>query len=440
MFGLGLGQSAASVSADLGGLIGENGEALQIAVTNAYVHPAADRFISGNNSVTGTALPTSVTIDGSRALYLDFRHDSQWFNRDTKYIQTNDGSDLFFLPIDAQPAGYTWTQTLSGSRSTIVGPTNIPAATPYLIWNTLYVSQPVFEGGNPVGFVEPTSAFTFHSSVSGATLYPVVYMFMYADCPQGADDADTTESGAPVVVDVLANDPTEELTLQSVTQPANGTVTENADGTVTYLPNPGFSGVDTFTYTAEDIFGQEVTQTVTITVTPVGADDEATTPSGTPVEIPVLDNDPTQGLTVESVTQPANGSVVINADGTVTYTPNAGFSGTDTFTYTAVDASGQEVTQTVTVTVRSQSQPPEQTPDPETPGSTETPGSPGTPDASPTSGTSPSGATSTTSPTTGGRDLAATGAQGLSVALTAAAAALGLGALALAARRRRTLG
>lgn len=100
MFGLGLGQSAASVSADLGGLIGENGEALQIAVTNAYVHPAADRFISGNNSVTGTALPTSVTIDGLRALYLDFRHDSQWFNRDTKYIQTNDGSDLFFLPIE----------------------------------------------------------------------------------------------------------------------------------------------------------------------------------------------------------------------------------------------------------------------------------------------------------------------------------------------------
>jgi hypothetical protein len=51
------------------------------------------------------------------------------------------------------------------------------------------------------------------------------------------------------------------------------------------------------------------------------------------------------------VTDGANGTVVIEDDGTVTYTPETGFSGIDTFTYTATDGDGQTITQSVTVTV-----------------------------------------------------------------------------------------
>lgn len=77
---------------------------------------------------------------------------------------------------------------------------------------------------------------------------------------------------------------------------------------------------------------------MTVTVTPQGADDAANTSLNTPVAIDVLANDPSgPSLTVTSVTDPPNGSVVINDDGTVTYT--------------AVDEEGQPVTQTVTVTV-----------------------------------------------------------------------------------------
>ncbi|MDH3673518.1 MAG: Ig-like domain-containing protein, partial [Gammaproteobacteria bacterium] len=77
-----------------------------------------------------------------------------------------------------------------------------------------------------------------------------------------------------------------------------------------------------------------------VNVPPVAVDDTASTPFETPVTIPVLvndiDDDGPNALTVDSVTQGANGGVVNNG-GDVTYTPALGFSGTDTFTYTATD-------------------------------------------------------------------------------------------------------
>ncbi|WP_299686107.1 Ig-like domain-containing protein, partial [uncultured Dokdonia sp.] len=67
------------------------------------------------------------------------------------------------------------------------------------------------------------------------------------------------------------------------------------------------------------------------------ADDTASTDEDTPVNIDVLDNDdfdPTSDVEVTDVTNPANGTVTINADGTVDYTPDPDFCGTDTFDYT----------------------------------------------------------------------------------------------------------
>jgi len=87
---------------------------------------------------------------------------------------------------------------------------------------------------------------------------------------------------------------------------------------------------------------------------PVANDDTATTDEDTAVTINVLGNDTDPDgdpLSVASVTQGTNGSVAINADDTVTYTPDADFNGTDTFTYTASDGLGGTDTATVTVTV-----------------------------------------------------------------------------------------
>jgi len=88
---------------------------------------------------------------------------------------------------------------------------------------------------------------------------------------------------------------------------------------------------------------------------PVAVDDTATTNRETAVTIPVLANDSdvdNDHLFVDSVTQPAHGTAVINPDNTVTYTPEAGFDGLDSFTYTVSDGKGGLDTAMVTVDVR----------------------------------------------------------------------------------------
>jgi hypothetical protein len=181
--------------------------------------------------------------------------------------------------------------------------------------------------------------------------------------PDAVDDEATTVEDTPVTVDVLANDTDADddtLTVTSVSQPANGSATNNGDGTVTYSPDPGFTGTDQFTYSISDGRGGSDTATVHVTVEeapnrdPDAVDDSATTSQDTPVTIDVLANDTDpdgDALTVTSLTQPANGSATNNGDGTVTYSPNAGFSGTDVFTYTISDGHGGSDTATVSVVV-----------------------------------------------------------------------------------------
>ena len=109
--------------------------------------------------------------------------------------------------------------------------------------------------------------------------------------------------------------------------------------------------------TATDPDGNQVTTPLLIGVTnpvPVAANDSTSTPLNTPVVIGVLGNDidpDGDALNVSAVTQPAHGTVVINPDGTVTYTPTTGYVGPDTFTYSVSDGQGGVDTATVNVTV-----------------------------------------------------------------------------------------
>ncbi|NQX87328.1 MAG: retention module-containing protein [Halioglobus sp.] len=105
------------------------------------------------------------------------------------------------------------------------------------------------------------------------------------------------------------------------------------------------SRIEEFVVEFEGIAGTEVsvpTAVVDENLIPVDAvDDASTTEIDTPVVIEVLPNDQFQlGAVVIGVTDGANGSVVINGDNSVTYTPKPGFFGTDVFTYTAVSADG----------------------------------------------------------------------------------------------------
>jgi len=185
--------------------------------------------------------------------------------------------------------------------------------------------------------------------------------------PVANDDAVTNAvEDTPFAAGVAGNDVFGSGTnTWAVTTPAlHGNVVMNPlDGTYTYTPTgTNYFGIDTFIYTLSAYDG-EVTRTdtalVTITIAnvndaPVAADDSANTNEDTPVTINVLanDSDPDgNALTVTGVTQPANGSVVINGGTTVTYTPNSNWNGVDTFTYTISDGNGGTDTATVTVTV-----------------------------------------------------------------------------------------
>src|SRR5262249_29873993 len=89
---------------------------------------------------------------------------------------------------------------------------------------------------------------------------------------------------------------------------------------------------------------------------PVTQNDSATTTPGFAVQLNVLGNDSDpdgNALTVSSFNQAAHGSVTCLATGSCSYKPNAGFSGQDTFTYTADDGHGGQTVGTVSVTVSS---------------------------------------------------------------------------------------
>ena len=192
--------------------------------------------------------------------------------------------------------------------------------------------------------------------------------------PVAEGDAATTDEDNPVTVatpGVLDNDSDPDVgeTLTMIGVDTSGTVglisAWGADGSFTYNPNgqfeylqAGSSTTDSFTYMVSDSYGGNDTATVTITVNgvndpPVAVNDSVIVKKDTPVIIDVLNNDSDiEGdiLTVDSVTQGANGSVINNGSN-VTYTPAAGFNGTDSFSYTVSDGNGGTDIATVSVTV-----------------------------------------------------------------------------------------
>ena len=197
--------------------------------------------------------------------------------------------------------------------------------------------------------------------------------------PVAGDDSAATALNTAVVINVLANDTDANglnpASVSVVNAPAGGsTVVDPVSGAITYTPNLGFSGLDSFTYTVQDTLGAVSNVAVARVAVAAGANppplalnDSISTLRNTAVSIGVLANDTdANGLnlaTLTVVTAPVNGTAIVNpaAAGAILYTPAAGFVGTDTFSYTVQDTLGavsNVAVVTVTVTAPAVNLPP----------------------------------------------------------------------------------
>ncbi|WP_139148801.1 tandem-95 repeat protein, partial [Vibrio parahaemolyticus] len=172
-------------------------------------------------------------------------------------------------------------------------------------------------------------------------------------------DKTTVVEDTPTIIKVLGNDTFEGddkvVSLDTNNGPANGTVSVNPDGSVTYTPNDNYHGEDTFTYIVTS-GGVSESAIVEVNVTPVNdapvaKDDIATTQEDTAVTIDVLPNDSDvdgDKLSIQSATVPeAQGKVEI-VDGKLVFTPAENFNGHAEITYTVTDG---ELTDEAKVTV-----------------------------------------------------------------------------------------
>ena len=218
------------------------------------------------------------------------------------------------------------------------------------------------------------------ATAAAMALSPFAARIVAADGLAVDDAYAVAEDGALIVAvetGVLANDTGGSLVLcvsSFDTSGLQGALTEPpgvaADGSFTYTPPPNFNGTTSFTYdVATTIAGVcpppptgEGTATVTITVTPVNDAPAAVADSFTALKDRTLnvaapgvlandsdiDGDP---LTADRTSSPSHGVVNLSGDGSFSYTPDAGYVGSDAFSYRATDGTANSPQRLVTLTI-----------------------------------------------------------------------------------------
>jgi hypothetical protein len=203
------------------------------------------------------------------------------------------------------------------------------------------------------------------------TLFSVIFVWnglCYAFPPLSMDDPYTTDEDTVLKVfppGVLANDldpDGDTLTAILESGPSNGTLTLISNGSFNYTPSSNFNGTDSFTYRANDGSANTHVATVFITVQsvndpPVANDGTYSTDQDSMLTVPalgVLGNDfdvDGDNLTASLDDDAGNGSFALQPDGSFTYSPDIGFFGTDSYTYSACDNRGLCDTATAKITV-----------------------------------------------------------------------------------------
>ncbi|GIU07693.1 hypothetical protein TUM4445_13510 [Shewanella sp. MBTL60-112-B2] len=242
-----------------------------------------------------------------------------------------------------------------------------PPSTDPAVWSTSIISEDPATGTAIIEVTFTPSAdmlgkayaviFSAKDS-NGITSEAPVNLVIVNETPIAIDDTAFTQQAQTVVIDVLANDSDPDgdpLTITQINAP-NGTAQLNLDGTIAYTPDANFSGLETLSYTISDGIGSVATANALVTVNgkPIAVDDVFNINEDTSSALDVLanDSDPNSDPLSLNVTNPSHGQLNL-VNQILTYTPNAEFYGTDSFSYTISDGNGGSDSANVTVTVLS---------------------------------------------------------------------------------------
>jgi hypothetical protein len=190
-------------------------------------------------------------------------------------------------------------------------------------------------------FTHGRGAFKVTIPASCATVSPTTQAFFSPGNTGNVTVTKNLSATAPCDWNAVSNSPF--ITINSGTS-------GNGNGTVNFTVAPNTTGaarVGTLTVAGRNV-------TITQDAAPIANNDTATTNEDTPVDINVLANDTEPDgdtLNINSVTQGSNGTVSVNPDKTIHYSPALNFFGSDSFTYTIDDGHGGMATATVNVTV-----------------------------------------------------------------------------------------
>jgi hypothetical protein len=299
----------------------------------------------GSLSVSDTATITVHVQSTPITALPDLRHIPNGADGGTvTNVLTND--DLGGNPPTPSTVTITWDSVPNGWSGNPDGTISVPKGTRSGTYTATYT---ICEKANPTNCA--TTSVTITVGAPPITATDDNYTF--------TDTTATRTTG-----NVLTNDSynghtpsTQSVTLSWGT-PSGGGLIGNPDGTIS-VPQGTASGTYTFPYTICGKLNTDncATATATIIVSgtptpplpptppapipPIAVDDSGNTPINTPINISVLGNDTPNGATTPTVvSQPSNGSVVVNTDGSITYTPNRDYTGTDHFLYEICNASG----------------------------------------------------------------------------------------------------
>ena len=287
----------------------------------------------GNNTSTATPVPVNLAPTA---------------NNDTNGTSLNTPVSGGVSGNDVLPAGGTYTFT-------VTTPPNPAQGTVVMNPDGTYTFTPA------TGFVG-TTTFVYQVCNQFGQCSSATVTITIGQPPVAVNDTYNTGAGIPVNGNVGTNDQNTSggtFTLVSGgTATQNGTLVLNPNGTFTFTPNNGFVGTVTFVYQICNPMGCSQA-TVTINVAPlvVAVDDNYTIGVNNPITDSLSVNDilPIGSVPVFSLvnggTATDNGTLVVNPDGTFTFTPNNGFVGTVTFTYQVCNQFGQCSTATVTINI-----------------------------------------------------------------------------------------